>query len=340
MVSLECLSKMSFVLNKSFAPPPSSAGGTSQFSPARERRDCECHKRERWRCRTPLAAITHGLCCFSILLSLAVPALPQNPSSSPASPASHSLFSQSAAEILRRDFADSGASYLLLDARSGNVLATHWDDYEKPIPLGSLVKPFTSLAYAGAHEFHYPIYECKGKANGCWQDQPHGKLDIVAAISLSCNAYFRHLAEDVSLTQLDPITRAFSLESPAADSTSANLIGIGDQWRISPLHIAQAYLELLRRKRQPGVSEILEGMRQSALHGTGSAVGRQLKHANALVKTGTAPCTHTPWAPADGFVLALVPAEDPQILLLIRIHSVAGAKAAETAGLMLRQMEE
>jgi hypothetical protein len=69
-------------------------------------------------------------------------------------------------------------------------------------------------------------------------------------------------------------------------------------------------------------------------------VGSALKPAEALVKTGTAPCTHTPWAPADGFVIALVPAERPEILLMVRIHGVAGAKAAETAGRMLRSMED
>jgi cell division protein FtsI/penicillin-binding protein 2 len=253
---------------------------------------------------------------------------------------SRSLFSQSAVEILQREFPRTGASYLLLDAHSGAVLSSKWDNSEKPIPLGSLVKPFTALAYAGAHEFRYPVYECKGKANGCWQDQPHGKLDIVAAVSLSCNAYFRRLAESVSLEQLDPVTRAFALESPDKNFTTTNLIGLGDQWRISPLHLARAYLELVRRKNLPAVSPILDGMRQSALHGTGAAIGRQLKHAGALVKTGTAPCTHTPWAPADGFVLAMVPADRPEILLFVRIHAVAGAKAAETAGRMLRQMEE
>jgi cell division protein FtsI/penicillin-binding protein 2 len=81
-------------------------------------------------------------------------------------------------------------------------------------------------------------------------------------------------------------------------------------------------------------------MRRSAQRGTGSAVDRQLKPTEALVKTGTAPCTHAPWAPADGLVLAMVPADNPEILLLIRIHGVAGAKAAETAGQMLRRMEE
>ena len=101
-----------------------------------------------------------------------------------------------------------------------------------------------------------------------------------------------------------------------------------------------AYLELLRRKQVPGVAPILEGMRRSGRQGTGAAVDRLLKHTEALVKTGTASCTHRRWAPADGFVLALVPAEKPEILLLVRVHSVTGAKAAETAGSMLLDMQE
>jgi Penicillin binding protein transpeptidase domain len=252
----------------------------------------------------------------------------------------HSLFSQSAVRILQDNFAESDTSYLLLDSGSGALLASHWKDYDKPIPLGSLVKPFTALSYAQSHEFRYPTYECKGKASGCWNPQPHGELDISAAISVSCNAYFRRMAESVAVEQIIPVAQTFGLEFPDADSTSENLIGLGERWQISPIHIARAYLELFRRKDQPGVFPILEGMRQSALHGTGAAVDRQLKHAAALVKTGTAPCTHLPSAPADGFVVALVPDDQPEILLLIRVHSVPGAKAAETAGEMLRQMEE
>lgn len=260
--------------------------------------------------------------------------------SEPTTSDTHSLFAQSAVEILQRNYARSEASYLLLDARSGAVLASQWENSDKPIPLGSLVKPFTALAYAGGHDFRYPIYECKGKASGCWQPQPHGKLDVTSAIAVSCNTYFHLLAESVSPEQLASLVQSFGLESPGAESTAANFMGLGAQWRISPLHMARAYLELYRRKDQPGVSPLIEGMRQSALHGTGAAIGHQLKQTTALVKTGTAPCTHASWAPADGFVLALVPAEQPEILLFLRIHSVTGAKAAETAGRMLRQMEE
>ena len=162
-----------------------SARGASEFSPARQGWVPIRNNPERRRCDTLLAAIPRFLLCLLLFLFLAAPTLPQ---SQPSPAGSRSLFSQSAAEILQREFSNSGASYLLLDARSGALLGSHWENYEKPIPLGSLVKPFTALAYAGAHEFRYPIYECKGKANGCWQVQPHGKLYIVAAISISFNA--------------------------------------------------------------------------------------------------------------------------------------------------------
>lgn len=251
-----------------------------------------------------------------------------------------SLFSQSAAEILQREYGKSEISYLLLDPSSGALLATHWENPDEAIPMGSLVKPFTALAYAEAHDFQYPTYACKGKANGCWQDHPHGELNLTAAISVSCNAYFLRLAEGVPAERLVSIADTFDLDAPKTDATAANLIGLGDEWKIAPSRMARAYLELVRRKDAPGVAPIVEGMRQSALHGTGAAVDRQLKHSAALVKTGTAPCTHSHWAPADGFVLALVPAEKPEVLLLIRMHSVTGAKAAETAGRMLRDMEE
>ena len=251
-----------------------------------------------------------------------------------------SLFSQSAARILERDYANEDASYLLLDAHSGAVLASRWNGYEKPIPLGSLVKPFTALAYAEGHAFRYPIYECLGKASGCWQPIPHGRLDVSAAISVSCNAYFLQMAKAVSLEQVGPVAQSFGLETPDADSTSATLIGLGGQWRISPIHMAQAYLELFRRRNQPGVAPILDGMRLSARRGTGAGVDRQLEQTTALVKTGTAACTHSPKAASDGFLLALVPADQPEILLLMRVHGVAGAKAAEFAGRALHKMEE
>lgn len=281
------------------------------------------------------------LAISSFLILALLPCLPgQTTAQSTSATPPRTLFSQSAMQVLEREFSDNSVSYLLLDANSGVLLASHWENSGKPIPLGSLVKPFTALAYAGAHDFRYPIYECQGQASGCWQVRPHGKLDIVSAISVSCNAYFRSLAESVTSEQLLPVTTTFDLESPETNFTGPSLIGIGERWKISPVRMARAYLELFRRRDQPGVREILAGMLQSAQRGTGAAVGRALKHSEALVKTGTAPCTHAPHAPGDGFVVALVPAQAPEIVLMVRVHGVPGAKAAETVGRMLNGMEE
>lgn len=266
----------------------------------------------------------------------AAPSAPPQDSSVPAK----SLFSQSAIRILEREFSGPAVSFLLLDARTGVLLSSRWNDPAKPIPLGSLVKPFTALAYAESHGFHYPVLACRGEATGCWRSRPHGKLDITSAVSLSCNSYFRALAAGLSGEQMLPTASHFGLDAPRAESTGPALMGLGESWPISPLRMARAYIELYRRRDQPGVGEILAGMAESARDGTGSGVGRALKHSDALVKTGTAPCTHRHPAPGDGFVIALVPADRPELLLMLRVHSVPGATAAHTAGRMLSRLEE
>jgi len=251
-----------------------------------------------------------------------------------------SLFSQSAVLVLERDFSSSDISYLLFDARTGTLLASRWEDPAKPIPLGSLVKPFTALAYAETHEYQFPSHVCRGEASGCWQVHPHGKLDLASAVSVSCNSYFRALARNLTGEQLIPVARRFGLDTPDPALSGPPLMGLGDRWPIAPVKLARAYLELYHRRDQPVVREILAGMAQSARSGTGKGVGEALSHSDALVKTGTAPCTHLHAAPGDGFVLAMVPASQPELLLLVRAHSVAGATASITAGHMLRRLEE
>jgi hypothetical protein len=64
-----------------------------------------------------------------------------------------SLFAQSAAQALYRDFPDVNVSFLLLDAHTGQLLASRWDHATAPIPLGSLTKPFAALAIANSMSF-------------------------------------------------------------------------------------------------------------------------------------------------------------------------------------------
>jgi len=267
------------------------------------------------------------------------PGIPSVSAQDSAAPAK-SLFNQSAILVFEREFSSSDISYLLFDARTGTLLASRWEDPAKPIPLGSLVKPFTALAYAETHHYQFPEHVCRGEATGCWQARPHGKLDLVSAISVSCNSYFRELAANLTGEQLIPVANRFGLDPPDPALTGPPLMGLGDQWPISPLKMARAYLELYQRRDQPVVREILAGMAQSARSGTGKGVGKGLNHPDALVKTGTAPCTHAHPAPGDGFVIAMVPANQPELLLLVRVHSVPGAAAAIVAGRMLHRLEE
>jgi cell division protein FtsI/penicillin-binding protein 2 len=251
-----------------------------------------------------------------------------------------SLFAQSAAQALNRDFPDISVSFLLLDARTGQLLASRWDHATGPIPLGSLAKPFAALAYGEQHDFHYPAHTCRGSETGCWRPGGHGNVDLTSAIAFSCNSYFRFLASDLTAADVLPTASQFGLDPPDSNTHGSEFAGLGTRWRISPLRMAHAYVELLGERQRPAVRQILAGMQQSALRGTGAEVDRALQSETALVKTGTAACTHSRPAPGDGFAVALVPAEDPRLLLMVRVHGVPGSVAARTAGQMLRQIEE
>jgi cell division protein FtsI/penicillin-binding protein 2 len=161
-------------------------------------------------------------------------------------------------------------------------------------------------------------------------------VDLSAAVAHSCNSYFRALTADLTGAEISPGISRFGLQAPPEDLSGPALAGLGDRWRIAPLNMARAYLELVHRRDQPGVNQIVEGMKQSAEQGTGAEVDRALGNSMALVKTGTAVCTHSRRAPGDGFTVVLTPAARPQILLMVRVHGVPGAKAATVAGEMLQ----
>jgi hypothetical protein len=253
---------------------------------------------------------------------------------------SQSLFVQSAAKKVGANFARADVSFLLLDAQTGDLLTSHWDDPEKPIPVGSLVKPFVALAYGEQHAFRYPTHLCRGTPTGCWLPRGHGNVDLSSAIAHSCNSYFRALTAGMTAGEVSPVATRIGLQIPSEDLRGAQLVGLGNRWSIAPLNLARAYLELLRRRDQPGVQQIIAGMEAAAEQGTGAEVDRALSNSKALVKTGTASCTHARHAPGDGFTIALFPAERPEVLLLVRVHGVPGAEAAKTAGKMLQKIGE
>jgi hypothetical protein len=283
-------------------------------------------------------ALALSLIALSLSSGRARP-LPSEPAPESDSSGSSSLFAQSAAQALNHDFPSHDISFLLIDAHSGRVLAYRWDRPDTPIPVGSLLKPFAALAYGEQHNYQYPRHTCHGTSTGCWLPRGHGDVDLTAAIAQSCNSYFRVLTEDLTADDVSPTAARFGLDPPLPETSGLEFAGLGVHWRTSPLRLAHAYLELARQRQRPGVNQILDGMQLSARQGTGLEVHRSFPAADVLVKTGTAACTHSRRAPGDGLAVVLTPADDPQILLMVRVHGVPGAKAAKTAGQMLRRIE-
>ena len=229
---------------------------------------------------------------------------------------------------------DAALSHVLIDAATEAIVDAQWNDLDRPVPVGSLIKPFTALAYAGAHQFVYPSYTCHGGAE-CWLPRGHGRVDLSGAIAGSCNAYFDRLARQTTPEAFVATLQRFGLRAGAGDATVAAMVGLSGSLKLEPVSLARAYLELAARADQPGVAPIVRGMMASAELGTGRGVGRSLLHAGAWAKTGTAPCSHASKAAADGYAIVVYPVERPRLVLLVQAHGRTGAEAAIAAGRIL-----
>jgi cell division protein FtsI/penicillin-binding protein 2 len=219
-------------------------------------------------------------------------------------------------------------NYLALDARTRGLVESRWLDATTPIPVGSLVKPFLALAYGRA----FPEFECRGAASRCWKPGGHGSIQFSSALAQSCNAYFLHLASMVDANALRVTAAKFGIAPPSVESLEAR-IGLGNGWKIAPLALVKAYLELAARRGEPNVDLILAGLALAAESGTAKAFGT-----GVLAKTGTAECVAPRRDSGDGLAVGLEPAEAPRFAVLVRIHNVPGAAASKTAARILREI--
>jgi cell division protein FtsI/penicillin-binding protein 2 len=161
-------------------------------------------------------------------------------------------------------------------------------------------------------------------------------VGIADAVAGSCNAYFRQLAQRIDPDALVARLQRFGIRTEPAAVTPAAMVGFGDALKLEPSATIRGYLELVSRAGQPGVSPIIQGMLASARSGTGRAVGAAIDGVDALVKTGTAPCAHSPRAMADGYTIVIYPADRPRVALLMQAHGRTGAETAVSAGDLLR----
>lgn len=238
-----------------------------------------------------------------------------------------SLYAQSVQTALVHTLPD--AEFVLLDLRTHETLANTFAEPAKPIPAGSLLKPFVALAYAASHDGPNPTIVCHGHPDRCWK--AHGTMTLTSAIAQSCNAFFLSLAHEVSspLPYLPPTP---------AKADAATLMGLTPDWLIAPQAIVNAYADLLAAPPTSTSQQIIAAMRASALYGTASHIGHH--PGGVLAKTGTATCIDTHCsASGDGLVVAAVPASHPTLLLLVRRRGTTGAMTAASASRLLTRLE-
>lgn len=234
---------------------------------------------------------------------------------------------------LRRALAQPGVQWVLVDASSRQTVDIEWKERNVPVPFGSLIKPFTALAYGLSHGHRFPDFRCLGGAT-CWAPRGHGWIGLEEAIAFSCNSWFRQLAGAIGAGQTETVLERFGLRAPALFPTAATLTGYGDLWRFPAESMAGAYCELMERRTEPTVSRIARGMRMAAATGTAAGLG-----VAAMAKTGTAPCSHRPGATADGYVVVVLDRPAPGAVLLVQVHGATGAEAAALTGRALRQLK-
>ena len=239
---------------------------------------------------------------------------------------------------LDREFASPAISFLLLDS-SGSVLAQRWPEgVETPIPVGSLVKPFLAIAYGEQHGDEFPSVRCQGTKSRCWYPPGHGRLGLKDALAHSCNTYFLHLSESLDRPLATQTLARYGLHGPDAKAANDNLAGLGDGWREAPITLARAYLKLAGDHDNRDEALVREGMMAAASYGTARTLDRSLGANAILAKTGTAACMHRPRTSADGFAVAIYPAAQPRLILLVREDGKTGASTAMTAAAMLRAL--
>ncbi len=215
----------------------------------------------------------------------------------------------SIAPILKRNF-DS----FLIATIDGKITSRSWPDAEMPVPIGSLIKPFTALAYAKQFGAPFPKVSCDGST--CWRSSGHGMLDFPHAMAVSCNTYFRRLADPLNPSEFANILNSFGVPATSQVLSRDARMGIGNDFGVAPYALVKAYAMLMQRQDK----ETIEGLKLAGTIGTG-----KLWKGRVLVKTGTAACAKDE---GDGFAFVAYPAVNPRTLILVRNHRQTGAATA------------
>lgn len=198
------------------------------------------------------------------------------------------------------------------------------------LPVGSLQKPFVAKAWALAHPGAAPPHVMCDHRSGCWRPSGHGLCDLVRALTVSCNTYFRQLAGDTPPGALAETLRAEGFDVAAAP-TPAGAVGLPDpdaRLAIAPEALLRAYARLATRPWPAGEAVrrlVLQGLRDAARVGTARGLARR----GYWAKTGTVPALDGAPLQTSGWALAL---DDAGTGWLALLPHGTGTQAATALG--------
>lgn len=204
---------------------------------------------------------------------------------------------------------------------------------DAPLAVGSIQKPFVAKAWAEAHPGEAPPrFHCDPDSR-CWLHKGHGELGLSQALTVSCNAYFRQLAEATPLPVLRRIfsTEGFLYKTLTAES-AIGLSGPDGILGIRPSTLLAAYVHLVRvpwPAGEPVRPVVLAGLRGAALTGTAN-----LGQRGYWAKTGTVPLPGDPFH-TSGLAVAV---DDTGWAILARLPVGTGTEAAAALGLGLARL--
>lgn len=245
-----------------------------------------------------------------------------------------------------------GTGRLVIDRRAGARLPGGG------LPAGSLVKPFTTLAWARTHELREaPALTCgPGGPPACWYPPGHGVLGLEAALGLSCNAYFRGLARAVDPGEFAAVLAEFGLPPvPPGSDLAAAMVGTDAGHRMEPRALLAAFAALVGDgglwvpaartplyRGQPRVPDPVRalfraGFTRGAREGTTRLVGEAgALHAGYLGKTGTAAALAPDGAPdpeaTAGWFVGVAPRAGPTVAALVYLGRGTGSRHAAPRG--------
>jgi cell division protein FtsI/penicillin-binding protein 2 len=233
---------------------------------------------------------------------------------------------------------------LILDAKTGRILAAvRLNEAVRAAP-GSVMKPFF-LMHALRHELIYPhttvvchrTLHIAGRNVDCTHPRSEMVFDSEQALAYSCNSYFAEMATRFTLEDAVSALDEYGVPSTSILQTPANtqqtqlfILGL-EGMSVAPMQLAEAYRKLAGQLT--GLTP--NSPMQAVMRGLQDSVAYGMAH-NAYVdglpiagKTGTASDPGQPWT--HGWFAGFAPAKSPKVVVVIYLPRGNGADAAHLA---------